>query len=224
MRSGRLVIGVGLVVVGGLYLAAALGDIDAGGLVGDWWPLALVALGAAQYGVDHSAKLGSAVLIIIGLLLLGFTTDLIQGSVWAYLWPITIILAGIGFMLPRLDRTPETDGDTAHGFVTLGSRTLVSRSRAFEGGELTAVLGNIVLDLTEVELAPGAKLSITAILGGCEVLVPPGWEVRIGGIPLLGGWDDTTRRKDATQNAPILTIRAVVILAGVEVRHPIRWS
>ena len=224
MTSGRLVIGLALIAVGGLYLASAIGDVDAGAVVRNWWPLVLVGLGIAQYGVDHSARLGSAVLIIFGLLLLGFTTDLIEGSIWSFLWPVAIILAGIGIMLPRLERTPEAKGSTVQGFVALGSRMIQSRSEAFEGGELTAVLGNIVLDLTEAQLVSGAKLSVTAVLGGCEVLVPPGWEVQLGGVPLLGGWDDTTRRVDTTPNSPVLNIRAVAILAGVEVRHPTRWS
>ena len=102
MNSGRLVVGIAMVAVGVLYLAAAVGDIDAGAIVANWWPVVLVALGAAQYGVDHSAKLGSAALIVIGIFLLGFTTGLVEGSIWAYLWPTLIILAGIGVMLPRL--------------------------------------------------------------------------------------------------------------------------
>ena len=223
MRSGRIVVGAGLVLVGVLYLLSAIGDVDASGAIGRWWPVVLIALGAAQYGVDHSAKLGSAVLIILGLVLLGFTTDVFEGSAWSYLWPIGLILAGVGVMIPRLTRTPET-GDAAQGFVALGSRILKSRSKSFEGGELTVILGNIVLDLTDAVPIGGAKLSVTAILGGCEILVPSGWEVRIGGVPLLGGWDNTTKRSETSPGAPVLTVRAVAILAGVEVRHATRWG
>lgn len=107
MRSGRYVIGISLVVVGVLYLIAAGSDLDAGGTVARWWPLVLVGLGVAQYGIDHSSKLGSAVLIVFGVLLLGFTTGLVEGSVWSVLWPSAVILAGIGVMLPRLERNPE---------------------------------------------------------------------------------------------------------------------
>ncbi len=224
MRSGRIVVGLSLVAVGVLYLVAASTDVDAGGIVSDWWPLVLVGLGVAQYGIDHSAKLGSAVLIIFGVLLLGFTTGLVEGSVWSVLWPTAVILAGIGVMLPRLERNPEVAGSTANGFAALGSRVLTSRSQQFEGGELTVILGSLTLDLTQARLAPGAKLSVTAVLGGCEILVPPGWDVRLGGVPVLGGWDDTTRRTPGTADAPVLTVRAVAVLAGVEVRHPTRWS
>ncbi len=224
MRSGRIVVGLSLVAVGVLYLIGASTDVDAGGIVSAWWPLVLVGLGVAQYGIDHSAKLGSAVLIIFGVLLLGFTTGLVEGSVWSVLWPSAVILAGIGVMLPRLERTPETTGNTANGFAAIGSRVLTSRSQSFEGGELTVILGSLTLDLTQVRLAPGAKLSVTAVLGGCEILVPPGWDVRLGGVPVLGGWDDTTLRGKTTADAPVLTVRAVAVLAGVEVRHPARWS
>jgi hypothetical protein len=224
VRSGRIVVGLSLVAVGVLYLIAASTDVDAGGIVSDWWPVVLVGLGVAQYGIDHSAKLGSAVLIIFGVLLLGFTTGLVEGSVWSVLWPTAVILAGIGVMLPRLERNPETAGNIANGFAALGSRVLTSRSQQFEGGELTVIVGSLTLDLTQAKLATGAKLSVTAVLGGCEILVPPGWDVRLGGVPVLGGWDDTTRRGPATPDAPVLTVRAVAVLAGVEVRHPSRWS
>jgi len=224
MRSGRIVVGLTLVAVGVLYLIAANSDIDAGGVVAGWWPLVLVGLGVAQYGIDHSAKLGSATLIVIGVLLLGFTTGLVEGSVWSVLLPSAVILAGIGVMLPRLERNPEATGNTANGFAAIGSRVLTSHSAHFEGGELTVILGSLTLDLTNATLAPDAKLSVTAVLGGCEILVPPGWDVRLGGVPVLGGWDDTTRRGPALPGAPVLTVRAVAILAGVEVRHPARWS
>lgn len=224
MRSGRYVIGISLVVVGVLYLIAAGSDLDAGGTVARWWPLVLVGLGVAQYGIDHSSKLGSAVLIVFGVLLLGFTTGLVEGSVWSVLWPSAVILAGIGVMLPRLERNPEATGNTAFGFSALGSRVLRSRSQAFEGGELTVILGNLVLDLTEAQLAAGAKISVTAVLGGCDILVPDGWDVRLGGVPVLGGWDDTTRRGPTNTGAPVLTVRAVAVLAGIEVRHPTRWG
>lgn len=224
MRSGRYVVGISLVTVGVLYLIAAATDLDAGSVVAMWWPLVLVGLGAAQYGIDHSSKLGSAVLIVFGILLLGFTTELVEGSVWSVLWPSAVILAGIGVMLPRLERTPEAAGDTAYGFAALGSRVLTSRSKAFEGGELTVIFGNLVLDLTDAELAPGAKITVTAVLGGCEILVPDGWDVRLGGVPVVGGWDNTTRRGHSSPGAPVLNVRAVAVLAGVEVRHPARWG
>lgn len=224
MRSGRIVVGLSLVAVGVLYLIAASTDVDAGRIVSEWWPLVLIGLGVAQYGIDHSAKLGSAVLIIFGVLLLGFTTGLVEGSVWSVLWPTAVILAGIGVMLPRLERNPEATGNSANGFAALGSRVLTSRSQQFEGGELTVIVGSLTLDLTQAQLAPGAKLSVTAVLGGCEILVPTGWDVRLGGVPVLGGWDDTTRRGPASPDTPVLTVRAVAILAGVEVRHPTRWS
>ena len=223
MKSGRFVLGIALIAVGVLYLIDAAGDIDAGEILATWWPVVLIALGAAQYGIDHSAKLGSAVLIVTGIILLGFSTGLVEGSVWTYLLPTLVILAGIGIMLPRLEGTRETAGDSVAGFVAVGSRTLKSHSPSFTGGDVTVLLGNLVLDLSDALPSPGAKLSVTAVLGGCEILVPVGWAVQIGGVPIVGGWDDTTRRDGLGPDAPVLVVRAVAVLAGIEVRHPVRW-
>ncbi len=224
VRSGRFVVGAALVALGVLYLIAAGTAVDAGNIVSQWWPVVLIALGAAQYGIDHSAKLGSAVLIVVGVFLLGFTTGLVEGSIWAYLWPTLIILAGIGVMLPRLEGTREAAGDAVSAFSALGSRTLKSTSQEFRGGDMTVILGNLVLDLSGAAPAPGAKLSVTAVLGGCEILVPAGWEVQLGGVPIIGGWDDTTRRSGLDGSSPVLVVRAVAVLAGIEVRHPARWG
>ena len=48
--------------------------------------------------------------------------------------------------------------------------------------------------------------------------------VRLSGIPLLGMWDNTTRRDLAVDEARTLEVQATVILGGLEVRHSKRWS
>lgn len=47
-RPDRLVIGGALVALGVLYLLELADAVDAGEVVRDWWPVILIALGAAQ--------------------------------------------------------------------------------------------------------------------------------------------------------------------------------
>ncbi|MSP22857.1 MAG: hypothetical protein EXR66_07590 [Dehalococcoidia bacterium] len=42
----RAFIGLILVALGGLFLADEAGLLDTGGIIGDWWPLVIVAVGA----------------------------------------------------------------------------------------------------------------------------------------------------------------------------------
>jgi hypothetical protein len=48
--------------------------------------------------------------------------------------------------------------------------------------------------------------------------------VRLSGIPLLGMWDNTTRRDLAVDEARTLEVNATVLLGGLEVRHADRWG
>jgi hypothetical protein len=71
-----------------------------------------------------------------------------------------------------------------------------------------------------VELAPphagGATLSVSAFLGGVEVVVPAGVPVRVAGFPILGMIRDSTREEG---QGPAVRVRATATLGRVAVRH-----
>ena len=100
-----------------------------------------------------------------------------------------------------------------------------STSSRFRRGAATAVLGGVTVDLTEATpAADGARLAATAILGSVDILVPHGWAVTVRGLPLLGGWDDTTDRAAAGPGSPRLEVVALAVLGGIEVKHSSRWG
>ncbi|MFH1104411.1 MAG: hypothetical protein V1757_05655, partial [Actinomycetota bacterium] len=69
----------------------------------------------------------------------------------------------------------------------------------------------------------GANVSVTSILASVSILVPRGWVVEIRGLPLLGGWDDTTDHNVVGPGSPRLEVQALVVLGGLEVKHAGRW-
>ncbi len=87
-----------------------------------------------------------------------------------------------------------------------------------------AVMGGFTLDFREALLAPGeTEVWLFNIMGGAEIIVPPGLSVECDGAAILGGFD---YHDDAPLNphpdAPILKIRGFALMGGVEVtvRHP----
>jgi hypothetical protein len=224
VSSGRIVVGAAFIVIGGAFLIGAFTDVDAGNLVAKGWPLVLVALGVAQLSLDRRAAVGASILIVIGLLLLAFTTGVLDEPVWSVLWPVFLLLGGVGLVAQRRSGPPETAGDTVRGFAALSPRRIIPRSERLRGGEITALLGSVELDLTQSVPTRDARLTVTVLLGGCEIVVPRGWDVRISGIPLLGMWDDTTQRNGLPPNAPVLSVNAFVLLGGLEIRHPSTWK
>lgn len=82
------------------------------------------------------------------------------------------------------------------------------------------LLGGMHLDLRDAVLgAEEVSLTVVTLLGGVNVIVPPGVEVDVDGFTLLGGRhvevDPSPPR--AGSNAPRLRIRIVTVLGGVHV-------
>jgi hypothetical protein len=87
-----------------------------------------------------------------------------------------------------------------------------------------AVMGGISLDFREALLPPGeTEVWIFTLMGGAEIIVPPGLTVESDGVAILGSFEhreDVSVREDP--NAPILCIKGFSLMGGVEVsvRYP----
>jgi len=94
-RAGRLVLGVGLIVVGGLLLAANFGfDVPRG--VWRYWPFLLIALGCARLiaPADGDERRGGYWLLVVGIYGWVNVWNLF-GLDWGTSWPIFLIAAGL---------------------------------------------------------------------------------------------------------------------------------
>ncbi|MCJ7628703.1 MAG: DUF1707 domain-containing protein [Longimicrobiales bacterium] len=87
-----------------------------------------------------------------------------------------------------------------------------------------AVMGGVVLDFREALLPPGVtEVWIFTVMGGAEVIVPPGLTVESDGVAILGGFEHTEDSVlSPDPDAPILRVRGLAIMGGVEVsiRYP----
>jgi hypothetical protein len=87
-----------------------------------------------------------------------------------------------------------------------------------------AIMGGISLDFREALLSPGeTEVWIFTLMGGAEIIVPPGLAVESDGVAIMGGFE---HREDASvthdSNAPVLRLRGLALMGGVEVsiRYP----
>ncbi len=227
MNPGRVLFGSLCAGLGVLFLLDSAGAIDGWKVVGEWWPLAIVALGVFSASAGGGTARSATVLIAVGLGLLAATSGVLGSDAWSYVWPAALVLIGLWIVFGwghRYGSRPNDD-DEVHGIAVLGSARLATRSQSFRRASVTAILGGVTLDLTEALPVPGgAAIAITSLAAGVAVLVPRGWRVEIRGLPLLGGWDDTTDRSAVGSAPPRLEVQVLVALGGVEVKHAAgRW-
>lgn len=86
------------------------------------------------------------------------------------------------------------------------------------------VMGGAELDFREAVLGPGVtEVQIFTMWGGVDVIVPPGMNVEVHGLALMGGFEHQTDQSIAPNpGAPTLRITGVALMGGVDVntRHP----
>jgi hypothetical protein len=134
---------------------------------------------------------------------------------------LLVLIAGVvGQVVARRLNDGDENSDAFRLAAVVGGKELASRATALRSASALAVMGGVEIDLREAILDPaGATLDVTAIMGGVEVTVPPGWVVDLTTHGLLGGVDTRLTEPDGqSEGAPTLRVTASAWLGGVEIR------
>lgn len=210
-RPVRLWIGLVLLALGTFGVLGAMDVLDAGALVGTWWPIALVGLGVVPMVAQRRVWTGPVVVTVLGLVLL---VDNLGWAGGGLLWPSAVLVVGVivlwGLRGPRGSRS---------SFAMFGGATIRERSPHLRHVDTSALFGGTTLDLRQAHIDDEATVDAFALFGGVDVLVPRGWRVSIGGLPLMGGIDDkTTPDDDLPADAPVLVVNGMAMFGAVTVK------
>jgi hypothetical protein len=85
-------------------------------------------------------------------------------------------------------------------------------------------MGGALLDFRDVRMPPGTtEVQVAAVMGGVEVVVPPGLRVACDGIGIMGGFEQIgAESASVPDDAPLLRITGLALMGGVEIteRYP----
>jgi predicted membrane protein len=222
-RAGpQLVIGLLIIVVGLLFTLDNLGFGIAQKYL-RYWPAGLIVLGLTKlwYARDgRGGAFGGFIITLIGLWLLLEATVDIRISL-RDMWPVLLVFFGAylvwrGITGPRPVRVDGKGSISATALLSGIKRR--NSSRAFSGGDVTAIMGSCEIDLRQAAINGDAMLDVLAVWGGIEITVPDDWAVMLDVTALLGAVEDRTR-PPLGPAAHRLTIRGAVVMGGVEVRN-----
>jgi uncharacterized protein DUF1707/cell wall-active antibiotic response 4TMS protein YvqF len=84
---------------------------------------------------------------------------------------------------------------------------------------VVTIMGGASLDFREALMGPGVtEMWIFTMMGGVEIIVPPGMPVEVDGVALMGGFDfDSNEPTARSPDQPLLRIRGMAVMGGVEV-------
>ena len=245
--KGRIFFGIIVVVVGVLLLLMAL-DLVAIDGIGElllYVPSLFILWGLYLLVAQRFKRAaGPIVLIAIAAVVQLMLLDVLK---WDYVWPIAIILIGVAIIAGgagyhgrrrrrrerRRHREHRHAKPDAHASsegnldisVTMSEVDERNRSKEFQGGEISCVMGRVKLDLTEAEIVePPARIHVDIVMGGVEILVPDHWIVQNDFARTMGEVEDHTesRRSAATDDGATLIISGSVVMghATIESASP----
>lgn len=234
--TGRLIIGVAVIVLGVLFLLDAFdvpGIGDVWHYVGRLWPIVFVMIGVTKLAnsASNSERVGSVIWLILGGLLLASNFDLITFNVWRAFWPLLLIVFGFSLMTRgrvkfsgRWHGAPGATAWTDSGARTsalaiLSGATRRMSSPDFQGGDATSIMGGCEIDLRQCNIITSpAEFDAFALMGGIELYVPGDWTIRNEGIAILGAIEDS-RKETAGNPAKVLILRGAAIMGGIEIKN-----
>lgn len=86
--------------------------------------------------------------------------------------------------------------------------------------KVVAVMGGARIDLRDARFPPGpVDIEVFAMMGGVEILVPPGLPIETHGTAIMGGFTEVDRTPaQPDPDAPLLRVHGVVMMGGVDVQ------
>ena len=141
--------------------------------------------------------------------------------IWGLLGAAAIVTAGI--FLGQIGDPPgmsRQDGERFRTSAILGGRSHNDAYNEFVGGEVTAFMGGVELDLRNSTMSGNvAVLDVFVWMGGIELRVPEDWVVvDTDATVILGGIEDRSGAVESP-DARRLVIRGTVFMGGLDISN-----
>lgn len=225
MKTNKKVIwGLILIAVGVLFALRALNIVYFNIFFDGWWTLFIIVPCAVGLVRDED-KTGSLVGIAIGVFLLLCCQNVLSFSLlWKLLVPVIIVIVGIrlifsGVFGSKSNKAKEKllmDGKSPRvGFSAFSSTELNLDGQIFEGAELTAVFGGVKCDLRGAEIKEDCVISVCAVFGGIDILMPPCINVKTDSVSLFGGMSN---KLPYVEGALTVYVKGCCVFGGTDIK------
>ena len=223
-QTGKIVWGVLLVVLGGIFALNALGITRITVFFKGWWTLFLIVPSFIGL-LTKREKTGNAIGLLLGIVLLLACQGVIRFSLlWKLVAPAVIVLIGVKLLFSGLrgnksrgllSAWKERGGAPRSACAIFAGYRLSPDGELFEGAELTAVFGGLECDLCKALIPKDCAVSVCAVFGGIDLFIPEGVNVKVEATCLFGGVSNKTAY---IPDAPTLYVSGLCMFGGVEIK------
>lgn len=225
-KLSRILWGVALILVGGIFALNALGVTQIDIFFDGWWTLFIIV--PCLIGVfSETDKLGNIIGLGIGVFLLLCCQDVIDfGMLWKLVVPAIIVIIGLKLVLTAifgdkatkiLVQSRQSGSNVKSGCATFSGQDMNFNGEKFEGAELNAIFGGIKCDLRNAIIEKDCAITATGIFGGIDIYVPDGVNIKVSSNSIFGGVSEK-KHNPHIDGAVTIYINATCIFGGVDIK------
>jgi len=134
---------------------------------------------------------------------------------WAIMMGANVIASlVVRKVVPAYGSEPD---DEVSIVASMSGTAFISTAEALRSLSIVAYMGGVELDLTQATIVDGALISIRAVMGGVDIVVPEGWRVETTTTVFMGGVDNKTNPDFEPESAPLLVIDVTAVMGGVDI-------
>lgn len=218
----RVIFSLTLIILGVGYLIDAFEIWHFGGIVADWWPLIIMAVGLRNISKSRHSIFNGVIVLLVGTMLLASTLDFIHTGFWEIFWPMIIILIGVKLILGSSHkfqiwkRKPQ---DNEINCIFSSAKHIIDDSNAGDGA-VNCIFGSVYLDYRNVENPPELiKMEVNSIFGSVKIKIPTQWSFEAKGTPIFGELDDDTKHFANSSELTTLRINYYSIFGSVKITN-----
>lgn len=234
-QTARILIGVGLILLGVLYF---LKEVD---IIGEQLnhvifslPTGVLVIGIILF-VNSRRKSLAYLLIALGsagMIIKSFDLDYSD-----FIVPVILLSLGFYIIYRHVEKQREvelksdadslrdqyrSEYDVLEEVSVFGGNKKIINSKNFRGGNITIIFGGSEIFLRDCELSDGENvLDLFVIFGGCDLTVPSNWNVKIDVVSLFGGFSSKRynySKSDDVDENKTLVIKGLVLFGGGEMK------
>ncbi len=225
-KINRILWGLVFIVLGIVIALNALDIINFNIFFNGWWTfIIIIPCFIGLFDGTKEGKLGNIIGVLVGVVLLLVAQGLLRFDIVFKLFiPAVLVIIGLYLLFGNVFRSKVTDklrelkkesGNGEAICATFSEQFVTKNDEKFENATVDAVFGSVVLDLSKAKIKDEAVVTVSAIFGGIDIIVPKDVVVKIKSTPIFGGVSNTTKTKDAKK---VIYIDALALFGSVEVK------
>lgn len=205
--------GIILIVVGLLFIISSIFSFNI--FFSGWWTLFIIIPSIVGL-VTTKEKVTNLIVLIIGILLLAACNGYLDlGTVFIGSIGLAIIATGINLVIKTSNnkKTRKTSDKFQAGILGVSETKITGE---YKGGNLTAILGGVELDLREAKIKKDITINVNAVMGGIDIKVNDNVNVILNTINILGGSESKVSPKK--ESKVTIYIEGMCFLGGTEIK------